>query len=150
MSVAFAMHMPFSFRFERNVQLIENQVRTNVGLYLRANVESGQSVTSESRATSGTISGVKLYDYPGLTSKTSVPSPQELAARAPSLVDLVSVFSRTGWWLRPWSRVVQQNYPAVAADYRVEKIFKCRRPESTLDARNASSFLRGLVRPIID
>jgi hypothetical protein len=153
LSVAFAMHMPFSFPVERNVQLIENQVRTNVGLYLRANVQSGQSVTSESAGYVGYFSGVKLYDYPGLTSKTSVRALKNLPPDRRALVDLVSVLQPDWLVLRPWELVsLQQNYPAVAADYRVEKVFEMPGvPESTLDARNASSVsFGGLVETDID
>src|SRR5207249_5529413 len=72
LAVAFAVHMPFSFAVESRVQAVENQVRTNVATYLKATVAPGESVTSESAGYVGFYSGVKLYDYPGLTSKTSV------------------------------------------------------------------------------
>jgi hypothetical protein len=153
LSVAFAMHMPFSFAVDRNVQLIENQVRTNVGLYLRANVQPGQSVTSESAGYVGYYSGVKLYDYPGLTSKTSVRALQGLPADRRALVDLISVLQPDWLVLRPWELdSLQKNYPAVAAKYQVEKVFEMPGvPESKLDTRNATSVsFGGLVETDID
>ncbi len=68
-------------------------------------------------------------------------------------MDLVSVLQPDWLVLRPWELVsLQQSYPAVAADYRVEKVFEMPGvPESTLDARNASSVsFGGLVETDID
>ncbi|HEX9097353.1 MAG TPA: hypothetical protein VF990_14790 [Candidatus Dormibacteraeota bacterium] len=153
LSVAFAMHMPFSFPVERNVQSIENQVRTNVGLYLRANVQPGQSVTSESAGYVGYFGGVKLYDYPGLTSKTSVRALQSLPPNRRTLADLISVLQPDWLVLRPWELdALQQNYPAVAAKYQVEKVFEMPGvPESELNVRGASSVsFGGFVETDID
>lgn len=153
LSVAFAMHMPFSFPVERNVQAIENQIRTNVGLYLRANVQPGQSVTSESAGYIGYYGGVKLYDYPGLTSKTSVQALRSLPPDRRGLADLISVLQPDWLVMRPFELdSLQQKYPAVAAKYRLEKVFEMPNvPESKLDVRNASSVsFGGLVETNID
>jgi hypothetical protein len=153
LSVAFAMHMPFSFPLERNVQSIENQIRTNVGLYLRANVQPGESVTSESAGYVGYYSGVKLYDYPGLTSKTSVRALQSLPPDRRTLVDLISVLQPDWLVLRPFELdSLMQTYPAVAAEYRVEKVFEMPGvPESQLAVRNATTVsFGGLVETDID
>ncbi|HEV3103550.1 MAG TPA: hypothetical protein VG426_14580, partial [Candidatus Dormibacteraeota bacterium] len=62
LGVAFAIHMPFSFVVEGQVQSIETQVRTNAALYLKAHVQPGESLVSESAGYVGFYSGVKLYD----------------------------------------------------------------------------------------
>lgn len=153
LSVAFAMHMPLSFVVDRKVQQIEDQVRTNVGLYLRANVQPGQTVTSESAGYIGYYGDVKLYDYPGLTSKVSVQALQGLPPDHRTLVDLISVLQPDWLVLRPWELAwLQQKYPEVAARYQVEKVFQMPGvPESQLDQRNAGTVsFGGLVETNID
>ncbi len=141
LAVAFAMHMPFSFPVERNVQIVENEVRMNVGLYLRANMQPGQSVTAEPAGYIGYYSGAKLYDYPGLTSKTSLRAMKSLPTDRRTLADLISVLQPDWLVLRPWElAALQQKYPAVASEYEVQKVFEVPGvPDSKLDQLNANS-----------
>lgn len=125
LSVAFALHMPFSFGVETKVQSIENQVRTNVGLYLKSNVQPGESVVSESAGYIGFYGGQKLYDYPGLTSRTSVRALQGLPSDRRGLVDLIAVLKPDWLVMRPWElESLSSRYPDVAAQYQVAKIFE--------------------------
>ena len=141
LAIAFALHMPFSFVVERNVQLVENQVRANVGLYLQANVRPGETVVSESTGYIGFYDGnAKLYDYPGLTSKTSVRALQAMPPDQRSLTDLIAALKPDWLVLRPWELdQLRQQYPDVAAEYDVQKVFEVSGvPEATLDRRGAA------------
>ena len=140
LAVAFALHMPFSFPVERKVQLVEDQVRTNVGLYLRANVQPGESVVSESAGYIGFYGGAKLYDYPGLTSKTSVRALQAMPPDRRAITDLIATLQPDWLVLRPWELdQLRQQFPDVAAEYQVQKVFEVSGvPEATLDRRGAA------------
>jgi hypothetical protein len=135
LAVAFAIHMPFSFGTESKIQSVEDQVRTQVGLYLRANVQPGQSVVSESAGYIGFYAGVKLYDYPGLTSKTSLRALQALPPSRRTLIDLISVLKPDWIVVRPWELAeLRASFPGTAAEYQVQKVFEVPGlSESTLD-----------------
>lgn len=125
LSVAFAIHMPFSFVVESKVQTVENTVRTNVGLYLKANVQPGQSVVSESSGYIGFFGGQKLYDYPGLTSKVSVRALQALPPDRRAIADLIASVQPDWLVLRPWELdSLRARYPDVAARYTVARVFE--------------------------
>lgn len=125
LGIAFAMHMPFSFVVESKVQTVENQVRTNLAEYLKANVRQGDSVTSESAGYIGYYGGVKLYDYPGLTSTTSVHALQALPPDQRDLPHLVAALKPNWLVLRPWELdSLRQRFPDVAADYQVVRVFQ--------------------------
>lgn len=135
LGIAFAIHMPFSFMAESKVQSVEDQVRTKVALYLKANVQPGQTVISESAGYVGFYSGVKLYDYPGLTSKTSLRALQALPPNHRTLLDLISVLKANWIVLRPWElSELRAGFPDVAAEYQVQEIFEMPGvPETVLD-----------------
>src|SRR5207237_5512110 len=102
-SLAFEIHMPISLVVDSKVQAVENAVRTNVAEYLRATVRPGESVTSESAGYIGFYGGggVKLFDYPGLTSKTSVRALQALSPDERDLPHLVAALKPDWLVLRP-------------------------------------------------
>jgi hypothetical protein len=153
LAVAYAIHMPFSFVVESKVQSVENQVRTQIGLYLRANVQPGQSVVSESAGYIGFYGNVKLYDYPGLTSKTSVHAMQHLPPGKRDIADLVSVLQPDWIVLRPWElESLRSKFPDVAARYTVDRVFEMPgMPESQLDVDGASTVsFGGLVETNTD
>lgn len=140
LSVAFAIHMPFSFPVEGKVQTVENTVRTNVGLYLRANVQPGQSVLSESAGYIGFYGRQKLYDYPGLTSKVSVRALQALPPGRRGIADLIAAVQPDWLVLRPWELdSLHAEYPDLAATYQVAKVFEMPGiPESRLNTHGAA------------
>src|SRR5437762_9462028 len=125
LAFAFAVHMPFSFAVESRVQAVENQVRTNVATYLKATVAPDESVTSESAGYIGFYGGVKLYDYPGLTSKTSVHALQAVPPDERDLPHLVAALQPDWLVLRPWElKSLREQFPGVAARYQVVRVFQ--------------------------
>jgi hypothetical protein len=145
LGVAFAIHMPFSFVVESKVQSVESQVRTNVGEYLRTNVPAGQSVTSESAGYIGYYGNVKLYDYPGLTSKNSVRALQALPPDQRDLPHLVAALQPDWLVLRPWELdSLREKLPDVAARYQVVRVFQTPGvPDSVLDVDGANNLSFG-------
>ena len=139
LSVAFAVHMPLSFGVESKVQSVENQVRTNAGLYLKSNVQPGQSVVSESAGYIGFFGDVNLHDYPGLTSRTSVRALQALPTDRRGLADLVSVLKPDWLVMRPWELALfRARYPDIASQYQEAKVFEISGvPEGELDSQGA-------------
>jgi hypothetical protein len=124
LAVAFAVHMPFSFAVEGKVQGIENQVRTQAALYLKDHVQPGQTVVSESAGYVGFYGGVKLYDYPGLTSKVSVRVLKALPPNERDIPHLIAALKPDWLLLRPWEQQQLANeFPDVAAAYTVQKVF---------------------------
>jgi len=125
LGVAFAIHMPFSFVVEGKVQSVEDQVRTSAALYLRTHVQPGQSVVSESAGYVGFYSGVKLYDYPGLTSRTSVRTLRALPPDERDIPHLIAALKPDWVLLRPWEQqALETEFPDVAAEYQVQKVFE--------------------------
>ncbi|HEV2139882.1 MAG TPA: hypothetical protein VGT01_01725, partial [Candidatus Dormibacteraeota bacterium] len=135
LALAFAIHMPFSFVVEGKVQSIEDQVRTNAALYLKAHVQPGESVVSESAGYVGFYSGVKLYDYPGLTSKVSVRALKALPPNERDIPHLIAALKPDWVMLRPWELgSLTAEFPDVAAEYQVQKVFAYPSvPDSRLD-----------------
>ncbi|HEY4914057.1 MAG TPA: hypothetical protein VIJ91_09080, partial [Candidatus Dormibacteraeota bacterium] len=153
LAVAYAIHMPFSFAVESKVQSIENQVRAQAGEYLRANVQPGQSVVSESAGYIGFYGNVKLYDYPGLTSPTSVRALKKLPPARRDLSDLIAVLQPDWIVLRPWELdSLRAKFPDVAAQYAVDRVFEMPGvPESVLNVDGAASVsFGGLVETSTD
>jgi hypothetical protein len=125
LSVAFAIHMPFSFAVDRQAQTIDDQVRTNAALYLESTVQPGQSVVSESAGYIGFYGDVKLYDYPGLTSKASVRALQALPPKERDIPHLIASVNPDWLVMRPWELdALRAELPDVAARYEVEKVFE--------------------------
>jgi hypothetical protein len=141
LAVAFAIHMPFSFVVEGKVQAVEDQVRTNAAKYLKTAVPSGQSVVSESAGYVGFYGDVKLYDYPGLTSPTSVHALQKLPPDRRDVEDLIAALQPDWLILRPWELDgLQKKFPGVAAMYEVDRVFELAGvPEAQLNADGAST-----------
>jgi hypothetical protein len=145
LGIAFAIHMPFSFIVESKIQSVENQVRTNVALYLKTNVQPGQSVFSESSGYIGYYSDVKLYDYPGLTSKVSVRALQALPPAHRQIPDLVAALQPDWLVMRPWELdSLRQEFPDVAAEYQIEKVFEMPGiPDGDLNVQGATGVAFG-------
>jgi len=145
LAFAFAMHVPFSFGVESKVQAVENQVRTNVAEYLKATVPPGESVTSESAGYIGFYGGVKLFDYPGLTSKTSVRALQALPPDQRDLPHLVAALRPDWLVLRPWElNSLREQFPEIAAEYEVVRVFQMSGvSDAQLDADGANTISFG-------
>jgi hypothetical protein len=141
LAIAFALHIPFSFPVEGKVQTVEDTVRTSVGLYLKANVQPGQSVLSESAGYIGFYGAQKLYDYPGLTSKVSVRALQALPPDRRAIADLIAALQPDWLVLRPWELdSLRVRFPDVASRYEVAKVFEMSGiPESQLNTHGAAS-----------
>jgi hypothetical protein len=153
LGVAFAMHMPFSFVVESKVQTVENQVRTNVAEYLKATVPPSDSVTSESAGYIGYYGGVKLYDYPGLTSKTSVRALQALPSDQRDLPHLVAALKPDWLVLRPWELdSLRRKFPDVAGEYQVARVFEMPGvPDDQLDVDGGTTLsFGGLAETDVD
>ena len=153
LAFAFAVHMPFSFAVESRVQAVENQVRTNVATYLKATVAPDESVTSESAGYIGFYGGVKLYDYPGLTSKTSVHALQAVPPDQRDLPHLVAALQPDWLVLRPWElKSLREQFPGVAARYQVVRVFQMPGvPDSQLDVDGATTIsFAGLSETDVD
>ena len=124
LAVAFAVHMPFSFVVEGKVQGIEDQVRTQAALYLKGHVQPGQTVVSESAGYVGFYSGVKLYDFPGLTSRISVRALRALPPAERDIPHLIAALKPDWVLLRPWEQqLFADEFPDVASHYQVQKVF---------------------------
>jgi hypothetical protein len=145
LAFTFALHMPFSFVVESKVQAVENTVRTNVAEYLKATVPPGESVTSESAGYIGFYGGVKLFDYPGLTSTTSVRALQALPPDQRDLAHLVAALRPDWLVLRPWElQELRNQFPEVAAEYQVVRVFRMPGvPDSRLDVDGATTIAFG-------
>ncbi|HEY4888807.1 MAG TPA: hypothetical protein VIJ58_09575 [Candidatus Dormibacteraeota bacterium] len=154
LAVAFSIHMPFSFVVEAKVQAIEDQVRTNVGKDLRATVQPGQSVVSESAGYVGFYGNVKLYDYPGLTSPTSVHALQKLPPAKRDLFDLIVALQPDWIVLRPRELVsLRQRFPETASMYAVDRVFEMAAvpgSQPTDDAAATTVSFAGLVEWNVD
>ena len=153
LAVAFAIHMPFSFVVEAKVQGVEDQVRTNAAKYLKATVQPGQSVVSESAGYIGFYSNVKLYDYPGLTSPTSVHALQQLPPDKRDVPNLIAVLRPDWLVLRPWELdSLRQKFPATASEYVVDRVFELPGvPENQLNTDGATTVsFAGFVESDVD
>lgn len=90
LAALFAAHYPASVHINSVIQHdIENQVRVKVGLWLKGHVPKGRPVVSESAGYVGYYSNVKLYDYPGLTSPTSVRVLKKAGASRNNILTLI-------------------------------------------------------------
>src|SRR4029077_8451501 len=145
LAVAFAIHMPFSFVVEGKVQSVEDQVRTQAALYLKDHVQPGQSVVSESAGYVGFYGGVKLYDYPGLTSRTSVRALQALPPGQRDIQHLIEALHPDWVILRPWElQSLANEFPDVAAEYQLQKVFELPGvPEANLDVSGGARLAFG-------
>lgn len=68
----FAAVLPFTFRFERNIQdLVENKIRRQIGIYL-SHTPTNTTIAGEPLGYVGYYSRRTYYDYPGLCSRKVV------------------------------------------------------------------------------
>jgi hypothetical protein len=126
LAFAFAVHMPYTFPLEANVQhQVEDRVRKPLGLWLRANVPPGQTVTSESAGYIGWYGRVKLYDYPGLTSPTAFDALARLGHARNNIYELIRVVHPDWIVFRPNELTgFVTTTPSLASQYHTVAEFK--------------------------
>jgi hypothetical protein len=118
--VAFAWPYPYHLVVDSKIQHdIEDRVRVRLGRWLGGHVPPGATVTSESAGYVGYYGGVKLYDYPGLTSMQALRVLQRLSPERYSMFDLIRAASPEFVVLRPYElRAFREGYKSVAQRYR--------------------------------
>ena len=132
LAVAFALPLFWFIPLERTVQRIDDNVRTKVGLYLKAHVGPDESLSSESSGYIGYYGrGIKLWDFPGLTSPTSEQALRALPRGHRDFLDLVAALKPDWLDLRtPELQLLRGSYPQVAALYAIKAHFAIS-PEKT-------------------
>jgi hypothetical protein len=109
---------------------------------------------SESAGYVGFYGNVKLYDYPGLTSPTSVHALQKLPPAKRDLFDLIVALQPDWIVLRPRELVsLRQRFPETASMYAVDRVFEMAAvpgSQPTDDAAATSVSFAGLVEWNVD
>jgi hypothetical protein len=118
--VAFALPLPWVYRMEREIQVnIEDRVRTAAAASLAAIVPPGEGTVSESAGYIGYPSRVTLWDYPGLTSRTSLAAIRQLAPADRTMSAMIDELKPRWLVLRPGElNDLRARFPATAALYR--------------------------------
>lgn len=131
---AFAWSFPAHVVLDERIQHdIENKVRVPMGLWLRDNVPPGQTVTSESAGYVGYFGRVKLYDYPGLTSKEARAFMEELGEDRNSITQLINAARPNFIVMRPNElEVLRSEFPDAASAYAEARRFSVPPQESDL------------------
>jgi hypothetical protein len=134
LALAFALPLPWYISMERTVQHIDNSVRVNVGLYLKAHVKPDESITSESSGYVGYYGrNLKLWDFPGLTSPTAVDAAKTIPPKQRDLLSLINVLQSDWLVLRaPEVQDLQARYPQTLARYAVAAHFTVPEPKTSL------------------
>lgn len=135
MAALFAWPFPYMVALDSRIQHgIEDQVRVPMGEWLRANVPPGESLTSESAGYVGYYGRVKLWDYPGLTSRTALGFMRELGWRRNNMLALIDRAQPRWIVLRPGEAdALSDTFPATAAAYREAARFSVPPDEPRLD-----------------
>jgi hypothetical protein len=121
LTLVFAMHLPFTIQLEATVQRdIETGVRKQVGLYLRQAVPPGEVVIAESAGYLEFYSGVRLQDYPGLTSEAALQAVLSLPPARRDMAGMIDILRAPWLVLRPSElEALRREYPETAARYQV-------------------------------
>jgi hypothetical protein len=138
----FAWPFPAMVHIDRVVQRdIENQVRVPLGLWLRDNVPAGGTVTSESAGYVGYYGrgDIKLYDYPGLTSKDAYRVMERLGSRRNNIFEEVNAAKPNFVVWRPGElQTFKEAFPWEAVKYREVKRFAVDVPNDKLTWHGAA------------
>lgn len=121
----FIWPFPYMVVLDREIQHdIEAHVRVPMAKWLHDHVPPGAIVTSESSGYIGYYGRVKLYDYPGLTSKQALDIMEALGWERNSLAYLIRAARPDFIVLRPDERTaVTDQFPATMADYKTVREF---------------------------
>ncbi len=130
LAVIYAIPMLWWIPTEARLQHdVENRVRKPLGLWLRAHVPQGESVTSESAGYVGYYGRVKLYDWPGLTSNAVYDAMKQLPQAQDSLLSTIRLVHPDWIVLRPFElQNLRTMMPTVYARYHVVKAFALPHP----------------------
>lgn len=122
LSVAVALPLPWVIGLERNIASdIDAGVRVPMARYLDS-VANGDTVVAESAGFIGYYSGVVLWDYPGLTSRTSRDALEGIPN--PSLERLIVELEPNWLVLRPFELDdLHEAFPDAAARYELIRRF---------------------------
>lgn len=145
LTLVFAVHLPFTIQLEARVQRdIETGVREQVGLYLRETVPQGEAVIAESAGYFEFYSGVKLQDYPGLTSETALQAVLSLPPERRDMAGMIDQLRAPWLVLRPSElETLKDEYPETASRYQVVQQVRGESVDNTI-------FVAGLVVSTID
>jgi hypothetical protein len=134
LALAFAAPLPWYIPMERTVQRIDDSVRTKVGLYLKEHVKPDESVTSESAGYIGYYGrGIKLEDFPGLTSPASEEALRTVPEGKRNLSSLIDTLKPDWLVLRaPEVQDLKQAFPKTFALYKPVKHFVVPESETSL------------------
>ncbi len=129
LALAFAAPLVWVFPMEARIQHIENHVRKQMGQWLYDHVPTGESLTSESSGYVGYYGRVKLYDWPGLTSKASFDAVKNLPPIDDQFLTVIRVL-RPDWIVMrpPEVRLFRSTYPQLAGTYHIVKAFQADPP----------------------
>jgi hypothetical protein len=134
LAAVFAWPFPAHLILDEVVQhQIEDTVRAPLGLWLHDNVQPGEIVVSESAGYVGFYGGVKLYDYPGLTSKEAYRIMKEIGPKHSDILTEIAVVRPSFVVLRfeEYERL-QEMYPPLARDYEEAARFSVRLESNAL------------------
>jgi hypothetical protein len=121
LAVAFAIHLPFSIGLERKYQeVVENDVRRQVGLELARLMAPGETLATESAGYYEYYSNATMYDYPGLTSPAARRAIQSRPPDSRGIEDMIDSLQPDWMALRPdeW-KGLGFRYPTTAARYDI-------------------------------
>jgi hypothetical protein len=134
LAAVFAWPFPAHLILDEVVQhKIEDKVRAPLGLWLHDHVPPGETVVSESAGYIGFYGNVKLYDYPGLTSKEAYRIMKEIGPEHNDILAEVAIARPNFVVLRfDEYELLQQLHPAVARRYEEVARFSARVGDSGL------------------
>ena len=123
---AFIAQLPFTIGLESRIQHeVENAVRVPLGRYLHDVVPDGEAVVSESAGYVGYYGRVLLWDFPGLTSPTSLRALRALPRDDRSMQRLIDRLRPEWLVLRPAElEFLRVALPETAAGYRLTRTIR--------------------------
>jgi hypothetical protein len=128
LAVVFAWPFPAHLILDEVVQHeIEDKVRVPLGLWLHDHVRPGETVVSESAGYVGFYGKVKLYDYPGLTSKEAYQIMKEIGPKHNDIMAEVAMARPDFVVLRfDEYELLQELHPGLARRYEAVARFSAR------------------------
>lgn len=140
LAALFAWPLPSMIVLDNRLQHnIEAKVREPMAKWLNVNVPPGQPVVSESAGYVGYFGKVRLWDYPGLTSKQSLAFMRRLGWRSNNMFDLIDIARPAFAVFRPNElEGFRAQFPKAAAQYAETARFGVPFEESRLEWRGVA------------